>query len=242
MLVREQPAHDHGRPDPSGSTVLGFLLIDRIALFIGIPALALLFGLLLPPFARWALGFSTGLPVRPVFRVLGAVDQPWEIVVDLAIWLAVGLAIAFSAYQESTTVTLTDADLRLDKGDWHQTIARADVDTVFLDGKKLVVLDRESRQLASEPHRAPGAALERAFRSHGYPWRDADPYAGLYRRWSSNTPDLPPAVNAVLAAREAALRRKAGRDIRDLREAVQKLGFGVRDEGAKQYWRPLVRS
>jgi hypothetical protein len=46
----------------------------------------------------------------------------------------------------------------------------------------------------------------------------------------------------VLKARELALRKRAGRDVAELRDEAQKLGFVVRDDGVRQYWRPLVRS
>jgi hypothetical protein len=57
-----------------------------------------------------------------------------------------------------------------------------------------------------------------------------------------DTPDLPGAVHALLKAREAALKKRAGRDVAELRDEVQKLGFVVRETATRQYWRPLIRS
>ena len=224
------------------ATVLGMPRAERIVILLGVPAVGLLVGLALPAVARWALGLSIGLPMRPAFRVVGAVDRPWEIAVNLAIWLVVGLVVARAAMSESARVTLTDTELRLDRGEETRTIARADIETVFVEDSRLVVLDRRSLQLARDPVQAPVAALSAALRSHGYPWRDADPYQGLYRRWWTDTPELPEAVNKVLAARELALKRKAADEVRELGEAVQRLGFAIREDGVKQYWRPLVRS
>ena len=59
-------------------------LLDRLALSLGFPSLVLLLGLCLPPLARWALGWDTALPVKPVFQLLGAIDKPWEMAVNLA--------------------------------------------------------------------------------------------------------------------------------------------------------------
>lgn len=233
-MVGKRPAGDQ--------TVLAYPLTDRLVIVVGIPALAVLVGAGLPVLARWALSLPGGLPMGFVFRFIGAADTPLEVGINLAIWLLVGLAIAGAAWTESAKLTLTDTELSLDVEGGTRTIARSDVDAVFLDGKYLVVLDSESRLLARESHQASDAAVARAFRAHGYPWRDADPYADLYRKWEPDTPDLPSEVNAVLAARQTALSKKAGREVRDLREVVQRLGFTVRDEGGKQYWRPLVRS
>ncbi len=242
-MIEGQPTKRGSGPEASsGQTVLTYPVVDRLVIFLGIPAGAFLVAALLPPLGRWVLGLSTGFPMRPVFRLLGAIDSPREWAVHLVIFLVVGLGVTWAAVTESAKVTLTDDEVRLDIGDRTQTIARADIDAVFLDGKTLVVLDRESRQLFCDSPRASRAALAKAFRAHGYPWQDADPYAEMYRRWVSDTPDLPPAVNAVLAARETALKKKAGQQVRELRDAVEELGFVVRDEGARQYWRGLVRA
>jgi hypothetical protein len=215
---------------------------ERIVIFLGVPVVGLLIGLAVPYVARWALGLSVGLPLRPVFRVVGAVDRPWEIAVNLALWLVLGLLVVRAAVTESVRLTITDRELRLDRGDWSRTVPRADIEVVFARGRRLTVLDRESRQLVNEPVQARMPVLSDALRGRGYPWRDDDPYDGLYRRWWTDTPELPEAVNRVLAARELALKRKAADEVRELGDAVQRLGFAVREEGPKQYWRPLVRS
>jgi hypothetical protein len=183
---------------PGARTVLTLPLPDRLVIGGGMPALGLLLAVLLPPFARWVTGLEVVVPMRIAFVFVGAIDRPWEVALLLATGLVLGLGVAYVAVIGSTKVTLTDAELRLDTGDRTQTIARADVDAVFLDGKNLIVLDGESRQLARDAPGAPGGALAAAFRAHRYPWRDTDPYADLYRRWVHGTPELPPAVNAAL--------------------------------------------
>lgn len=225
-----------------GGTVLAFPLGSRLGLFLGLPAIGVLVGLALPPIARWALGLGTGLPVRPVFRLVGAADRPLEVLVPVTIGLAFGLAAALAAYGRNTTVTVTDDEVQLKREEETRTIARADVAAAFLDGKRLVLLDPESRQLARDLIRAPSQEAARAFRAHGYPWQDADPFHDLYHRWTPHAANLPAEVNALLAAREAALKKKATQEVRDLREAVQGAGYVVREEGTRQFWRPLVRS
>jgi hypothetical protein len=223
-------------------TELGLPRGERIVIFFAVPVVGVLIGLAIPFVARWALGLSVGLPMRPVFRVVGAVDRPWEIAANLALWVVLGLLVVRSAMRESARVTVTGTELRLDRGDWSRTVARQDVEAVFAEGKRLVVLDHASRRLLNEPVQAPIAAVADALRARGYPWRDDDPYEGLYRRWWTDTPELPEAVNQVLAARELALKRKAADEARQLADAVQRLGFAVREDGPRQYWRPLVRS
>ena len=224
------------------ATVLGLPLADRLLLVAGLPVLGALVGLVLPPLARWVVGLSGPVPMRIVFRFVASADRSWEVAIWIAAGFLVGLGVGLVGLTESAKVTLTSAEIRLDRDDRSLTIACDDVTAVFLDGKRLVVLDRESRQRVYESTQAPGPRLASAFRAHGYPWRDSDPYEGLYRRWLPDTPDLPVAVNAVLKVREEALRKNARRDADDLRDDVQKLGFVVRDEGDRQYWRPFVRA
>ena len=46
----------------------------------------------------------------------------------------------------------------------------------------------------------------------------------------------------MLSARAVVLRKKAAQEAGELRTTLEKLGYSVRDDGDKQFWRPLVRS
>jgi hypothetical protein len=238
-VARRHRPH-RGPQAPGGRSELTYPLGERLVILVGIPALAVLIGLLLPPLARWLLGLSVGLPMRLVFVVLGSTDRPWEVAVNLVIWLLIGLGVARSAVTEAAKVTLTDAELRVRRGGRTLTIARADVAAVFLDRNEFVVLDGESRQVVRDKHQAPDAILADGFRAHGYPWLDADPHAARFRQWVPDTAALPPSANALLAVRASLLKTKSGRQVSELRDALEALGVVVRDEGAQQYWRPLV--
>jgi hypothetical protein len=222
-------------------TVVGLSRSDRLIVGVGAPVLGLLLGYALPRIADWGLKVPWK-PLKAPFKVIASFEGTWLLVASLGAGLVIGLGLAYAAVVESLKVTLTDEQIRLDKDEKTRTLPRGEVDAVFLDGKYLVIIDRESRQLVRDKHESTPVKVAEAFRAHGYPWVESDPYAELYRRWVPDTPDLPPAVNAILAAREGVLRSKAAKDIAELRDEVQKLGFVVRDEGTRQYWRPLVRS
>jgi hypothetical protein len=222
-------------------TALGFSLGDRLFICAGFPLLGAGIGYLLPHLAGWALQLPW-VPLGGPLRLVASLRGPWALAALVGIGAALGLGFAVLAVVESLKVTLTDNAIRLDKDGRSRAVARSEVAAVFVDGKALVVLDRESRQLVRDTCESKPAAVARAFRAHGYPWVEGDPYAELYRRWVPGTPDLPAAADALLKARELALRKRAGRDIAELRDEVQKLGFVVRDDGSRQYWRPLVRS
>jgi hypothetical protein len=231
----------HHDSDPTPSTELGLSLTDRLVLVAGGPLLGALLGFFLPPLAGWLLSLRW-VPEHGALRLVDSWDGPLAPLLLGGGGLLLGLVLAGLAIVTTLKVTVADEWIRVQKDDKKRTIDRAEVDAVFVDGKKLVILDRESRQLLRETSESKSADIAGAFTAHGYPWVKADPYEALYRRWVPDTPDLPGAVNALLKAREAALKKKAGDDIAELHDEVQKLGFVVRDgKSAKQYWRPLVR-
>jgi hypothetical protein len=221
---------------------LGLSRGDRWLLWAGFPLAGIAAGWALPLLAHWLLGLPW-VPFAGPLRLVAALDAGVGRVALVGAGLLLGLVLAFFAVHETLRVTVADAELRLRLGDTTRTVPRGDVSAVFVDGRDLVVLDRESRQVVRdrlERAGAPGVAA--AFRAHGYPWLARDPYAELFRRWVPDLPDLPASVNAVLAARAVALTNKSATDATELRDEVQKLGYTVRDSGTTQHWRPLVRS
>lgn len=221
---------------------LGLSRADRSLIWVGFPLVGLAAGWGLPLLAQWLLRLPWvpfGGPVRLVAALDGGVGR----VALIGAGLLLGLVLAFLAVHETLRVTVTDAQLRLRLGDTTRDVPRGEVTAVFVDGRHLVVLDRESRQVVRERLEGAGdARVGKAFRAHGYPWLERDPYADLFRRWVPDLPDLPGSVNAVLAARAVALTNKSPTDAAELRDEVQKLGYTVRDDGTTQHWRPLVRS
>ncbi|ATL27314.1 hypothetical protein [Streptomyces formicae] len=222
-----------------GTTSLGHPRGDLLLLLVGLPAVGLVLGLALPRLARWASG-SPVLPWRNAVEFVGGLDALWQTGLVMVAGLAAGVVLAFIALAEDMTLELTDTQVRIKRGDEPRTFRRADVSAVFVDGKELVLLDADSGELVRGGHAPRAAALAEAFRAHGYPWRDGDPYASHFHRWIPGTPDLPAEVHALLAARKAALKRDAGQDARDLTGMARGLGYVVRDEGKEQYWRALA--
>ncbi|WP_344133628.1 YqeB family protein [Luedemannella flava] len=221
------------------TTVLSMSRSDRLATFIVLPTLGVLAAVLLPPLARWALSLERGLPFRPLFWAVGAVDRPWRLAVAVALGALAGLALAASAHRSATTVTLTDDAVRLDVEGWTATVARRDIAAVFLDKDRLVLLAADCRHLAREPVASNRTATAEAFVSHGYPWREADPHAHRYRAFDGASADVPAEVGAILIARQKALRGKDTTQARELRIAAQRLGFEVREDGTTQFWRGI---
>ncbi|MET8689590.1 hypothetical protein ABZV77_35845 [Streptomyces sp. NPDC004732] len=241
--VRDEHHGQHGQHgEMTGRTTeLGHPRSDLLLLLVGTPLVGLLLGLAVPRLARWASG-SPVLPWRDGIQFLGRLDAPWQVGLFVAAGFVAGVLLVLMAVSEDMRLKLTDEQVHVGQDGRSRTFERADVSAVFLDGRQLVLLGTDSGELVRGVPAPRAAALAEAFRAHGYPFRDADPHASLFHRWIPGTPDLPAEVHALLAARRAALGRKAPRDAGDLVETVRGLGYVVRDEGTEQYWRPLAGS
>jgi hypothetical protein len=220
---------------------LGLTRGDRVLLGVGFPLAGGGVGYGLPFLARWMLTWPWA-PFGGPLRLLDHLGHGWGLVALVAGGGLVGAAAGFLAVHEAMRVVVSDRGLLVVRGDARSTVAKEAVDAVFVDGKQLVVLDLQSRQVVRD--RLENAAkgwVREAFLAHGYPWVEGDPYEALFRRWVPDLPDLPAAVNAMLAARAMALSKKSAGDAAELRDEVQKLGYTVRDSGSVQQWRPLVK-
>lgn len=61
------------------------------------------------------------------------------------------------------------------------------------------------------------------------------------RLWVDHTPDLSPALNALLRGREQSLQKKDEESAKEMLREASKLGIMVRDRGKFQYWRNLIK-
>jgi hypothetical protein len=176
-------------------------------------------------------------PMRGPFRLVQDLPEPQATIGALVLGAIAGLILAWFVDAESLTVRLSGRAVVLTRPGVTRTVPRQDVAVAFRDNDKLVLLGRTGRELAREPSHLSVARLAAAFRSQGIAWSDRDPYADTYRRWIPDSPDVPADANAVFAARQEALRTGDDRDLTELREELARLGFVVRDDRKRQYWR-----
>ncbi len=223
----------------NGQTAVGHSPATEALLYGGFGALGLALGYFLPHLADW-LARLPWAPFQGPARLIAEFDGPWLRVVLTALGGIAGLVIARAAVREMLTAVVTDAEVRFEKDGKRYVIGKSDIGSVFTDGKYVVVLGKSGCELLREKIDEPANRWADAFRKHGYPWsEDGDPYQEHYRRWVPDTPDLPAVVNALLKARERALQKKDRADIEDLRKELVKLGYVVREEETRQYWRKV---
>ncbi|MFC0526900.1 YqeB family protein [Phytohabitans kaempferiae] len=207
--------------------------------WVGLPLAGAGAGWLLQALAGW-LADLPWIPFKGPIELLASVadNEPLATIVSLAVGAVVGLVLAFIGAMETLRVAITDSDVTLRRGDAKQTVNRSDVRAVFVDGKQLVLLGRESEELAREGFDLGADRMRDGFLAHGYPWAAAgDPHRDEFRRWVPDDPELPGSADALLKARAKALEKGEKTDIAELRSELGKLGVVVRDESKRQYWR-----
>lgn len=218
-------------------TVVGPSDGERALVRVGFPLLGAGVGWLLLSVAEWV----TSLPWAPLqgpFELAASIaDHPLATPGALVVGAAAGLVLTVVAVREELTVTVTDEEVTLARVDSSRRFDRPSVHAVFLDGKRLVLLDTAAGELAREKADLNPQRLREAFVVHGFPWTEEDPYSGEFRRWVEGTPGLPVGADALLRAREKALRDDDTRDAAELRTELARLGVVVREEQTRQYWR-----
>lgn len=236
-------------PEPSDrpgaqASVVGPTTTELVVLWGGAPLLGagLAYG------AVRLAGWYAGLPWAPFQGPAELVDDMLAArgvlgtLVAVVLGAAAGLLLA-GHVREDTAVVTVDADrLGVVRRGATTEVARAEATDVFVDRAALVVLgERDGHgpgELAHVVTELETPRLAAAFRAQGWPWRDEDPHAGVFRRWVTGDPALPPSADAVLRARSAMLDAGKDDDVADLRRELGRLGVVVRDVGTVQHWRP----
>jgi hypothetical protein len=202
----------------------GVLLIR----WAGLPAAGTLAVLLVKLLANWLVTLPW-VPFKGPLELVDSVPEPWATLGALGLGFVGGLVLSLMAHGDRLAVTVRPEHVHLAGDEYEATFERADLSAVFVDKGQLVLLGRDTGELARRPSELDTAKLAAAFTGHGYPWHDEDPHE--YRRWVPDMEGLPPGANALLAARARA------QDDRELRTELLELGVVVRDEKKKQYWR-----
>jgi hypothetical protein len=230
-------------------------------MWVGFPVLGAGAGWLLALLLDRAVTWSW-LPLPDVVRMLGRAPDLAVLAGAVVLGVLAGLVLAATGAEESLAVAVSDDAVVVVRGDSLgrprggappspdggapragrgvavSRFARGSVGAAFLDGGRLVLLDRDGAELAREPSDLNADRLAAAFRAHGYPWRaDGDPHAARFRRWVPGLPDLPEGADALLRARARALEKGDRGDARELREELSRLGVVVREESKRQYYR-----
>lgn len=176
-------------------------------------------------------------PLPGPLDLIRRLPEPAAAIGAASLGAVLGLVLAALIDHESLTVRITPGEVVLTRPGTTHTVPRREVAVAFPDRDQLVLLGRTGRELGREPSNLSLRRLRPAFAANGIAWADHDPYLESYRRWVPDLPEVPATAQALLAARQSALRSGDERDQRELRAELGRLGYVVRDDHKRQYWR-----
>lgn len=218
-------------------TVLAYPRWVRVMLWTVPPVLGAAAGLLVKYLAVAVAG-AQRLPLPGWLRLAAEIPEPWLTGGAVLAGFLAGGWFSAAAHGDRVTIRVSPRRVSLRHGDEEATeLPRAALSAVYFDRKDLVLLGRGHEELARQACDLDRTEVAAAFRRHGYPWCDRDPHAGAYRRWVPGLPELPPGGDALLRAREKALREGDRREAAQFRQELARLGVAVRDEEKHQFWR-----
>lgn len=207
------------------------------AFLIGLPLVGAALGWGLTFIVEWIVGLRW-FPLQGLFELFTDLSKTLQLVVAIAVGLALGLLLAFFAVHEMLKIDVGRDRIELKRGDYDREIERADVASVFVADKRVVVLGHRRQELANVEFDLDRDKLAAALRRHGYGWLpEGDPYAAEFKRWVPGADGLPQGANAILKARQHALEKSNGDDLGELLAELADLAVVVHDKDKKQYWR-----
>ncbi|GAB3063128.1 YqeB family protein [Micromonospora schwarzwaldensis] len=219
-----------------GAVVVDGGVGELVVMWAGFPLLGAGLGAGLTALSGWIAGLAW-FPFQDAFALLDKWPDQRSYPLGAGVAAVAGLALAVVGVRERLRVTVGHRSVRLHRDGHGRDVARVEVAGVFVDDRSLVLLDRAGGELARERSDLSAGRLRAAFTGQGWPWVDQDPHRDAYRRWVPGLPGLPAGADALLRARERALKDSRGAEVRELHGELARLGVVVRDEGKRQYWR-----
>lgn len=236
--IHESLTTDAVSHDPT-ETVVGAASGETRFLRLVLPVLGVAAGVGL----RWLAAWMASLPWIPWQGLARSVDAladvwgTWALVGLGVIGAVAGACVAQHLVENMGRIAVTGTGAGFKNKDTLETVGRAEVTDVFVEGTEIVLL-RRGRELHRWPADLPTRQVAAAFTGHGWPWREGgDPFRAAYRRWELGDETLPVGADALLRARAGLLEAGKEAHVRDVRDDLAAIGVVVRDEGTVQHWR-----
>ncbi|SER68246.1 hypothetical protein SAMN04487944_10842 [Gracilibacillus ureilyticus] len=220
----------------NNETVLYLTAGEKALIIIAPPVLGGLLGWFVPSVAEWVITLPF-IPFQGVLEWIASVESEWVSVLPVMIGVIVGIIFTYYVFTESLKITIRDEEVNLSVKNNRQNIKKRELSSVYMDGKYLVFLNKHGEELYRGRPESKKELVIEAFSQYEYPWEDRDPYEDHYQRWVRDHPDYSRHVNALLAAREKALKDLETKEAEVLRKDLADLGIVIRDKGKRQYVR-----
>ncbi len=217
-------------------TILGYNKFEKVLIIMVPMILGAIIGWFIPMIADLALKLPV-VPMEGLIITIASLNHFWVSIVATIIGVVAGIIFSFIIFNESLKVTITDKELKLAIGNQEKVINKKDISAVYVENKHLVILGRHGNEINREVLESKLETARETFCQHRYPWKKEDPFMNQYERWVLGHPGFPENINALLYAREYALKEDKKEDVKRLREELATLGVVIRDDRKAQYVR-----
>jgi len=217
-------------------TLLNFSKTDKVILWFGFPLVGLVLGWFLPSIAKWASTLPW-VPFQGPLNLIASYNGAWVSFITMVLGLVVGIMVTLFSFHESLEMTIYDEEVMLKLRDDETILKKEDISLVFIDGKQIVLLGNDEKELFRYKQELKRNTVGTAFLKHNYLWSEKVPFKEDYKKWVVDCPDLSPAANALFKARKVAIEDGNDEEVFQLAKELWKLRVSVKEKGKSQYYR-----
>jgi|GEM_PF-3115518 len=221
------------------SEKLGLNVVEK-ALITAIPIAAAVIFYFLPSLLLLVknIPFLSG---NQFVNFIAGVDNGWLHWLLAGIGLIAGALFSAYIYTEILKVEVQRDHIIIDVHDMMSEIRKADIESIFKDGKMLVITDNAGLEFLRESTDYTPGRLKDAFQKYHYPWTDQDPRSAEFFEWTTDHENLSERANDILYNRRQAKRYDEEKRAGELRQDLMEVGIVVKDKNGRQYVRIAER-
>lgn len=164
-------------------------------------------------------------------------ESAWIRWVLAGIGFIAGILLSLYIYTEILKIEVYRDYILIDIFDKKTKILKSDIESIFKEKKKLVIIDINGLELLRENTDYSPGRLKDVFQKYHYPWVKNDPHSGEFFEWSTDHTDLNERANDILYNRRQAMRADEEKTVKNLRQDLMEIGIVVKDKGDRQYVR-----
>jgi len=217
-------------------TILNFSKTDKVIMWLGFPLIGLVLGWFLPSIAKWASTLPW-VPFQGPLNLIASYTGAWVGFITMALGLVAGIALTFFSFHESLEMTIDDEKIILKLRNDEMNLNKKDISLVFMDGKQIVLLGNDEKELFRFKQELNNNTVGAAFLKHDYLWSESEPFKEDFKKWVVDCPDLSPAANALFKARKIAIEDGDDEEVYQLAKELWKLRVSVKEIKKSQYYR-----
>lgn len=217
------------------SEKLGLNGFEKILIVI-IPILTAGIFYYLPSIVDW-IAMLPFLSDNQLINFITGIDSSWLNRGLAILGFISGVFLSIFIFTEILKMEVNRDHVVVDIFDKKSEIQKSDIQSVFKEGKKLVIIGSDGFELLRQDTDYSTVKLENTFQKFHYPWVSEDPYIDEFFKWTAGHDELSDTANTILYERRQAKREDDEKKVKDLKKDLMELGVVVKDCNNAQFIR-----